>query len=142
MRESMGFALLPSRAGAALLGSMGVLGLCLAAVGLYGVLFYAVSRRIREIGVRVALGAGPADVLCAVFGESFWLVGLGMAIGLGMALFATRPLAMFMVPDLSPADPASYIVVSAILALVATLASVSPALHALRIDPMTALRYE
>jgi len=72
-------------------------------VGLYGVLFYAVSRRIREIGVRVALGAGPADVLCAVFGESFWLVGLGMAIGLGVALVATRPLAMFLVPDLSVA---------------------------------------
>jgi len=142
MRESMGLALLPSRVGAALLGSMGVLGLCLAAVGLYGVLFYAVSRRIREIGVRVALGAGPGDILCAVFGESFWLVGLGMAIGLGVALLATRPLAMFLVPDLSPADPASYIVVSAILALVATLATVSPALHALRIDPMTALRYE
>ena len=142
MRHAMGMALLPSQVGAALLGSIGLLALTLASIGLYGVLFYTVSRRIREIGLRVALGARPASILRMVFGESFLLVSLGFGIGLGIALLITRPLAMFLVPGLSPADPLSYLAVTAVLTIVAITATTAPALHALRVDPLTALRYE
>ena len=142
MRDAMTLALLPSRAGGAILGSIGVLGLVLASIGLYGVLAYTVSRRIREIGLRVALGAGPRKVLTMVFRDSFLLVGVGLALGLGIAAIATRPLAMFLVPGLSPGDPLTFLSVIAVLAIVSAVATVGPALRALRVDPMAALHYE
>jgi len=142
MRDAMGFAFLPSRVGAALLGSMGMLGLALASIGLYGVLAYSVARRTREIGLRVALGADRAAVLRMVARESFGLLGTGLAIGLGISVFATKPLAMFLVPELSPSDPATFLTVVAVLGAVAFAATLGPALRALRVDPMTALRYE
>ena len=142
MTQGLGMALLPSQAGAAMLGAMGVLGLALASIGLYGVLLYSVSRRTREIGLRVALGATPAAVLRLVCRHSFALVGAGMSAGLLLAYFATRPLSMFLVPGLSPADPTAFLAVTAILAAVAIVATLAPALRALRVDPMTALRHE
>ena len=142
MSQALDFAMLPSRMGAAILGSMGLLGLALASVGLYGTLLYAVSRRIREIGLRVALGAGPAEVLRLVLRQSFLLVGVGLAIGITLAVFAVRPLAMFLVPEVRPADAANFIVVGTVLCLVALLATVSPAVRALRVDPVVALRHE
>ncbi len=142
MRDAMGFAFLPSRVGAALLGSMGLLGLALASIGLYGVMSYSVARRTREIGLRVALGADRGAVLRMVARESFALLGLGVSIGLGIAVFATRPLAMFLVPELSANDPATFLTVVAVLAAVACVATLGPALRALRVDPMVALRYE
>jgi putative ABC transport system permease protein len=138
----MGFAFLPSRLGAALLGSMGLLGLALASIGLYGVLVYAVSRRIREIGLRIALGADSRAIVRMVLRQSLSLAITGVAIGLGIAAFATRPLAMFLVPDLSPTDPATFLGVAAVLLAVALAATLGPALRAVRVDPMTALRYE
>jgi ABC-type antimicrobial peptide transport system permease subunit len=142
MNRALGLALLPSRAGAGLLGAIGMLGLILASLGLYGVLVYSVSRRTREIGVRVAIGARPADIFRMVFAESAWLVGLGIAIGVFIALFVTKPLAMFLVPGLTPADPFTYAIVIAVLALAGILASLLPTVRALRVDPMIALRYE
>ncbi|HLN02230.1 MAG TPA: ABC transporter permease [Bryobacteraceae bacterium] len=142
MRDAMGFAFLPSRVGAALLGSMGLLGLALASIGLYGVLAYSVARRTREIGLRVALGADRAAVLRMVARESFGLLAIGLAIGLGISIFATKPLAMFLVPELSPTDPATFLTVVAVLGTVAFAATLGPALRALRVDPMVALRYE
>jgi predicted permease len=142
MRDAMGFAFLPSRVGAALLGSMGILGLALASIGLYGVMSYSVARRTREIGLRVALGAERGAVLRMVARESLALVAIGVSIGLGIALFATRPLSMFLVPELSPSDPATFLAVVAVLAAVACVATLGPAVRALRVDPMTALRYE
>ena len=79
------FAFLPSRVGAALFGSMGLLGLALASIGLYGVLVYAVSRRIREIGLRIALGADRRAIVGMVLRQSLSLVIVGVAIGLGIA---------------------------------------------------------
>ncbi|HUJ20528.1 MAG TPA: FtsX-like permease family protein, partial [Bryobacteraceae bacterium] len=142
MRDAMGFAFLPSRIGAALLGSMGLLGLALASIGLYGVLAYAVSRRIREIGLRIALGADSGTIVRMVVRQSLSLVIVGVAIGLGIAAFATRPLALFLVPGLSPTDPVTFLGVVGVLLAVAIAATLGPALRAVRIDPMTALRYE
>jgi predicted permease len=142
MRNALSFALLPSRVGAALLGSAAILGLALASLGLYGVLAYSVTRRTPEIGLRIALGADGPAVLKMVMRESMALVGLGVAIGLGTAVFATRPLAMFLVSDLSPTDPSTFLGVIAVLSAVAVAATLAPALRAIRVDPMTALRAE
>jgi len=142
MNRALGFALLPSQFGAAMLGSIGILGLVLAAIGLYGMLLYAVSRRTREIGVRVALGATPRAVLATVCRHSFGLTGIGLAAGLTLAVFGTKPLAMFLVPGVSTSDPAAYATVVGVLSFVSILATVAPALRALRVDPMIALREE
>ena len=142
MRSALGFALLPSRVGAALLGSAALLGLALASIGLYGVLAYSVTRRTSEIGLRMALGADGRAVLKMVLRESGALVGWGVAIGLGIAVFATRPLAMFLVSELRPTDPVTWLGVIGALAAVAAAATLGPALRAIRIDPLTALRSE
>jgi len=142
MIQSLGLALLPSQAGAAMLGAMGVLSLALAAIGLYGVVLYSVSRRTREIGLRVALGATPGRILRIVCRHSLILAGTGMFIGLALASFATRPLAMFLVPGLSASDPSAFLAVVGVLSGVVFLATLAPAVQALRVDPMTALRYE
>jgi predicted permease len=142
MSQAMAFALLPSRAGAALLGAIGALGLALAAVGLYGVLAYSISRRIREIGVRAALGAPRRHLVRLALGQGASIVIAGLAIGTFIAVFVTRPLALFLVPGLKPSDPPTY--AAAALALVATalVASLRPALRAIGVDPFAALRYE
>jgi putative ABC transport system permease protein len=142
MIQALGLALLPSQAGAAMLGAMGLLGLMLAAIGLYGGLLYTVSRRTREIGLRVALGATPRLVLGVVCRHSLILVGTGMLIGLALAVFATRPLAMFLVPGLSSFDPVVFLAVAGVFLGVALLATMTPAVRALRADPMKTLRYE
>jgi predicted permease len=142
MGEIFAGALLPSRLGAAILGSMALFGLMLASIGLYGVLLYATQQRTREIGIRVALGAAPGDVLAMVVGQSLRLVGAGMAIGLAVAAIAVRPLSMFLVPEVRPADPTNFVAVASVLALVAGLATVAPTARALRVDPAVALRHE
>ncbi len=142
MSGALGLALLPSQAGAVMLGAMGILGLMLAAIGLYGVLLFSVSRRTREIGLRVALGATPSDVLRIIGRQSLALVGGGMLAGLALAFFVMQPLAMFLVPGLSTLDPTAMFAVMGSLGATALLASLAPAARALRIDPMAALRYE
>jgi putative ABC transport system permease protein len=142
MNEIFTGALLPSRVGAAILGSMALFGLLLASIGLYGVLLYATQQRIREIGIRVALGATPANVLAMVVGQSLKLVTVGMAIGLAVAAVAVRPLSMFLVPEVRPADPLNFVAVACALALVASLATAAPTARALRVDPAVALRHE
>jgi ABC-type antimicrobial peptide transport system permease subunit len=142
MTQATGFALLPSRAGAGLLGAIGALGLTLASIGLYGLLSYSVSRRIGEIGLRIALGAQPGDVLKLVLREGAWILGIGTAIGIFIAAFITRPLALFLISGLRPSDPLTYVVAVAVLIAVGFLASVKPAFHALQADPAHALRYE
>jgi len=116
--------------------------LLLAAVGLYGVLTYSVSRQIREIGIRVTLGAEPASVGYMVLRSSLLLVGAGLAMGGAISYLAANPLAMFLVPELSPHDPVSLAAVFATLVLVAMAATLSPVIRALHVDPMVALRYE
>lgn len=142
MRAALALAFLPSRAGAWLLGSMGALGLLLASLGLYGVLAYSVSRRVREIGVRVAMGAGPWRVARLVFGQSLALVAAGSGAGMAVAYFATQPLARFLVPGVRPGDPLTFTLVGGVLALVAAAATAGPVWRALRVDPASALRQE
>ena len=122
-------------------GTTGVVGLLLAAVGVYGVLSYSVEQRTREMGVRMALGADPRDVLWLVVRHGVVLVGIGVAIGLGIASIAT-PWARNLLFQVSPFDPVSFAAVSAILLIVACVASYLPAVRATRVDPVVVLRGE
>jgi predicted permease len=142
MSQALAFALLPSRFGAAILGSVGLLGLTLAAVGLYGALLYSVSRRVREIGLRMALGATPRGVLGLVTGQSAVLALTGITIGTALAALAVRPLTLFLIPEVHPVDPLNFVIVGTVLGLVVLAATISPALRALRVDPAIALRHE
>jgi ABC-type antimicrobial peptide transport system permease subunit len=142
MSRALGLAMLPSRVGAILLGSTGLLGLALASIGLYGTLLYAVSRRIREIGLRVALGATQAAILRLVIRQSVTLLALGLGLGIALAVYAVRPLAMFLIPAVKPTDAANFIVTAVVLTAVALVATIAPALRALRVDTMVALRHE
>jgi len=116
-------------------------GLILAAVGVYGVLSYAVSQRTQEIGVRVALGADRGRVVRLIVGQGLGLASGGIALGLGLAAIAT-PGAEALLYNVSPFDPLSYAAVTVFLAAFAFLASYFPALRATRIDPVDALRGE
>jgi ABC-type antimicrobial peptide transport system permease subunit len=142
MQKSMAFAMLPSQVGAALLGSMGVLALILAAVGLYGILIYSVSRRLREFGLRMALGAARGSVVQLVLKDSFGMLVGGTATGLLLAFVATPPLSSFLTPDVGPHDVTAFALTVAVLGTVTLAASISPVLRAVRVDPAVALRYE
>jgi predicted permease len=119
----------------------GLLATLLAAVGLYGVVAFSVTRRTREIGVRIALGAMPGDVLWLFLKQMAVLVGSGVIIGAGAAL-AVMHLLSTMLYDVKPADPLAFIAAGAVLIATATVAAYLPARRATRVDPITALRYE
>jgi putative ABC transport system permease protein len=126
---------------AVLLGVLAALALVLAAVGVYGVISYAVTQRTREMGLRMALGAPRKRVLRLVMGEGVRLVAIGVAVGLGGALLASRLVESVLV-EVGPADPLVYLLVPAVLLLVALQAVSLPALRATRVDPVIALRAE
>ena len=122
-------------------GTIGVMGLLLAAIGVYGVLSYSVSQRTQEIGVRVALGASHGNILRLVVGHGLLLAGIG--IGAGLALSAAgMPLARSLLYKVSPFDPVTFSAVAAFLVLIAFLASYVPARRATRVHPVGALRGE
>jgi putative ABC transport system permease protein len=129
------------RLGAALMAMFGALALVLAAVGVYGVMAYAVSQRTHEIGVRMALGARPRDVFRLVVGQALRLAALGLAIGLPVALALGRVMAgaLFGVVAL---DPTTFVGFTLLLTGVALFAGYLPARRAMRVDPMAALHYE
>ncbi len=122
-------------------GTIGVMGLLLAAIGVYGVLSYSVSQRTQEIGVRVALGAARRDILGLVVGQGLLLAGIGIAIGLALSAGA-MPFARTLLYNVSPFDPLTFTAVATFLAMVAFLASYVPARRATRVDPVVALRGE
>ncbi len=119
----------------------GIAALFLASVGLYGVLSFSVSRRIQEMGLRMALGAKAKDVVRLVVREGAVQLGVGLALGLGLALAVTRVVALLMY-DVEPHDPTVFGATVVTILLVGILASLVPALRATRVDPMVALRYE
>jgi predicted permease len=124
-----------------LLGAFAVLALVLAAVGLYGVLAYNVAQRTREFGIRMALGAQTGDIQGLVIRRTLALVGAGIVLGVAGALFATRVLQRFLF-EVTPQDPAIFVLVVVALTLAGLAAGWIPARRATRVDPMTALRYE
>ncbi|HKY06344.1 MAG TPA: ABC transporter permease [Blastocatellia bacterium] len=119
----------------------GLLALALASIGLYGVVSYSASQRTHEIGVRLALGARPSDVLKLVLTEGLFLALGGIAVGLGLAFVAAQIISSALY-GVGAMDPGIYLVISLVLAAVALTASYLPARRATRVDPMVALRYE
>jgi predicted permease len=141
MSEHLEIMLFLPRMGAALLAGMGLLGLTLAAVGIYSVVACAVARRTHEVGVRMALGADRAGVLRMLIREGMNLVVVGAGLGIVLALAATRALAGILY-GVSSNDPVTYVAVTIFMLTVALLANFVPAQRATTIDPMQALRYE
>ncbi len=129
------------RLSATLLGSFAGLALLLAAVGIYGVMSYSVAQRTHEIGIRMALGAQPRDVLKLVVGQGLILAIIGVVVGVCAALGMSRMITSLLF-RVSATDPPIYLSVPLLLAGVALLASYIPARRAMRVDPMVALRYE
>jgi predicted permease len=139
--DHLGFAVLPQRLGAWVLGAFGATGLLLAALGLYGLLSYVVSQRTPELGIRRALGATTTDVYRLVVRQGMALTGIGLAVGLAGSLGVTRLVSGFLV-GISPTDPIVLTAVSLLFALVALAACLLPARRAAAVDPMIALRSE
>jgi len=133
--------LLEERLMVELTSAFGALALLLAAVGLYGVMAYSVARRTSEFGIRMALGARRGKVLGMMLRESSLIVAIGLACGIPLMLGAMR-LVNSMLFGVSPADPLTVSVATAVLVVVALLAAALPAVRASRVDPMVALRYE
>jgi predicted permease len=121
--------------------TIGLMGLLLAVIGLYGVVAYAVSRRTREIGIRMAIGAKPGDVLRMILGQGLVFTAIGVGAGLVVAFFASQVVSGFVV-GVSPRDPAIFLSIPFILAAVMMAACWLPAWRASRIDPTVSLRQE
>jgi len=139
MSQRLHFVLAPQLVGAWLLGAFGVLALIVAAIGIYGVVAYAVSQRTREIGIRMALGARAASVLGLVVRGNVAFVAVGIPIGIALGLILARAMARFLY-GLRPTDPLTFAVTSFTILAVGALAAFVPARRAVRIDPLIALR--
>jgi predicted permease len=133
--------LLPVRAGAMLVSVVGGVAMLLAAIGLYGVIAYSVARRTREIGIRLALGAQPMEVLKLVMREGLAVALAGLVVGCLLATLAVRAIAGVLY-GVRPGDPVSWLAASAVLLGVSALANLIPAWRAARVDPSIALRTE
>jgi putative ABC transport system permease protein len=129
------------RFGAQITAIMGLLGLILAVVGIYSVVSYAAVQRTKEIGIRIAMGASPREILKMVLRQGLGVVGIGLAVGLIVAFAGTRVMATFFV-GIKPTDPLTFAAVVLLLTGIALFACWIPAYRATRIDPLVALRYE
>jgi putative ABC transport system permease protein len=141
LRQHMDFALASYALTSELLGVAGLQALVLAGIGIYGVIAFLVTQRTREIGIRMALGAKASDVVRVLLWQGMRLAFLGAAIGLALAAAATRAMGTLLY-GVSARDPLTFVGVTVFLLVVAALACYLPALRALRVDPIVALRYE
>ena len=139
MEAEIGATLFPVRAGAALGTGFGILALLLAGVGLYGVTAFWVSRRTREIGIRMALGASPGAVVGLVLGQGLMRVVVGLVMGIRLAALLTRALSGLLY-GVGATDPVAYAATVFLIVAVSTMANIVPARRAARVDPMIALR--
>jgi ABC-type antimicrobial peptide transport system permease subunit len=134
-------ALLPQRVAAMVTGVLGLGGLALAVIGLYGLISYGVALRLREIGVRLALGASRADVVRMVLAQGLQLTALGVSLGLVASVLATRFVKSYLL-SLNTMDPIAFTGAAAVLSIVTVLAAVVPARRAGAADPLVALRID
>jgi putative ABC transport system permease protein len=139
--DSVALGLAPQRAAASVAGSLGMVGVLLTGIGIYGVMAYAVTRRTREIGIRIALGAQRADVINMVLGEGLSLTAIGSGIGVILAAALSRVLAGFLF-GIPPLDPMTFAGTTVLFTVVGAAACFVPVLRATRTDPTRALRYE
>jgi predicted permease len=130
-----------SQVGAMISSSLGILGLFLASLGIYGLMSYSVSQRTHELGIRIALGANRSDILKLVLGQGLRISLVGVSVGLALAIVVTRAIAA-MLYGVNPIDPMTFGGVSVLLTAVALLASYLPARRAAKVEPLVALRYE
>jgi len=141
MNDLRSLSVIPQRIGGTLMTAFAGFALVLAAIGLFGVIAYAVSERTREIGIRMALGAKPREVFRLVVGQGMVLALIGLLVGLPLALGMGRAVAGLLY-GVAPNDFATFAGVAVLLALVAFAACYIPARRAMRVDPIIALRYE
>ena len=139
--EYTSLGLLPQRIAASVAGSLGIFGLILAAIGIYGVTAYAVARRTREFGVRLALGATPGDIFSMVLREGMRLAVAGSIVGLLLAAGAAQVLTSFLF-GVKPIDPIAFTGAAVLFAAIGLAACYVPARRATRVDPSIALRAE
>ncbi len=139
--EALGAWTAPQRLLFLLAGVFAGAALLLAAVGIYGLVAHSVTRRTQEMGIRMALGAQPGNILGLIVGEGARLAVIGLLIGVALSLAVTRLMSSLLF-DVKPADPLTFVVVAVLLTLVALLASYIPARRAMHLDPTEALRYE
>jgi putative ABC transport system permease protein len=137
--ELLTIASAPNRFSTVLFSALAGLALVLAAVGLYGVLAFSVAQRSYEMGVRLALGARPTDVLALVTRQGMMLVAGGLVLGLALAMAASRVMASLLF-QVAPTDPVTYVVAGVLLVTVGAVACYAPARRASRVDPTAALR--
>jgi putative ABC transport system permease protein len=130
----------PARLRTTLLAIFAGIALLLAAVGIYGVVSYSVAQRVREMAIRLAVGASPRDLLKLVIGRTMLLVLFGLVLGAGAAVALTRVLASLLY-ETSPTDPVTWVITGTMLAAVALLASYFPARRVTKVDPLTILRF-
>jgi len=141
LQDQLSLPLFPARAAAIVLGIFGIHAIVLAATGLFALMAYAVARRTREIGIRMALGARPTEVLSSIFRRTLLLSAVGISTGTLAALAAGRLLSAILY-GISPRDPLTYATAILLIALVALIACWHPATRAIHIDPVTTLREE
>ena len=141
LEDSVALGLAPQRVAAAASAGLGLVGLMLAAIGVYGVTAYAVTRRTREFGIRVALGARRADIIGMVLREGVVLTMIGSALGLMIAATISRVLAGFLF-GIPPLDPVTFAGAAVLFVAIGLIACYMPVRRATRIDPTQALRYE
>jgi predicted permease len=139
--ESTSLGLMPQRIAASLSGSLGLVALILAGIGVYGVTAYTVARRTREFGIRLALGATTGDIVAMVLRQGLWLVVIGGAVGLPIAAVVSQVLAIFLY-GVPPLDPVTFMAAVALFGATGLVACYGPARRATRVDPLAALRHE